>query len=267
MPELIVTDQLKTKNKRNKITTIKIIKKLNSDDNMDLSVRRRRNLHATTPVAKPPVVDPQSTAKQIQNTPNQQSTYFLTRIVLTRFIAFIYAIAFLIAYNQNIGLLGKNGLKPANRYMQKIDIEFQKRGRSSNPLIVPLGDAFQLFLNLPTFFWFFNYTAHIDQLLTYTSIAGCALSVLVLTTGRANSLIMFTLWLLYHGIVNVGQTWYSFGWESQLLESGFIAIFLVPVFSLNMTDPTSPPSFIPILLYRWLIFRIMLGAVNFPFLF
>lgn len=28
------------------------------------------------------------------------------------------------------------------------------------------------------------------------------------------------LWLLYQSVVNVGQTWYSFGWESQLLETG-----------------------------------------------
>ncbi len=34
------------------------------------------------------------------------------------------------------------------------------------------------------------------------------------------------LWLLYLSIVNVGQTWYSFGWESLLLEAGFLAVFL-----------------------------------------
>jgi hypothetical protein len=84
----------------------------------------------------------------------------------------------------------------------------------------------------------------------------------IFLTGSANSLMMFILWLLYHSIVNVGQTWYSFGWESQLLETGFITMFLVPLFSLNMMDAKSPPSFIAIHLYRWLIFRIMIGAVS-----
>jgi hypothetical protein len=79
-------------------------------------------------------------------------------------------------------------------------------------------------------------------------------------SGAANSVIMVSLWLLYHSIVNVGQTWYSFGWESQLLECGFIAIFLVPLISLRKIDEKSPPSFVTILLYRWLIFRIMIGA-------
>ena len=33
------------------------------------------------------------------------------------------------------------------------------------------------------------------------------------------------LWLLYLSFVNVGQTFYGFGWESLLLEAGFFAIF------------------------------------------
>ena len=120
-----------------------------------------------------------------------------------------------------------------------------------------------LFLQYPTFFWFFDWQNNIDQLLEITALLGLTLASLVLIMGSANSFIMFALWLLYHAIVNIGQTWYSFGWESQLLESGFLAIFLVPFFSLNQFNIESPPSFIVILLYRWLIFRIMLGAVSF----
>src|SRR6185503_9568475 len=54
--------------------------------------------------------------------------------------------------------------------------------------------------------------------------------------GFANAILMAVLWALYLSFVQVGQVWYGFGWESQLLETGFLAIF------------------------RWLIFRIMLGA-------
>ncbi|EUA16200.1 lipase maturation factor 1 domain protein [Mycobacterium xenopi 4042] len=42
----------------------------------------------------------------------------------------------------------------------------------------------------------------------------------------AAMLMWLVLWVLYLSIVNVGQTWYSFGWESLLLETGFLAIFL-----------------------------------------
>jgi len=56
--------------------------------------------------------------------------------------------------------------------------------------------------------------------------------------------------------------WYSFGWESQLLETGFLAIFLVPssFFSLHQLPPDLPAPWVCVWGYRWLIVRIMLGA-------
>ena len=36
----------------------------------------------------------------------------------------------------------------------------------------------------------------------------------------AATLLWLTLWAAYLSIVNVGQTWYWFGWESLLLETG-----------------------------------------------
>jgi hypothetical protein len=60
------------------------------------------------------------------------------------------------------------------------------------------------------------------------------------------------LWVLYLSFVNVGQTFYGFGWESILLEAGFYAIFL--------GSRSTIPQLIPILLLRWLCFRVMFGA-------
>jgi hypothetical protein len=53
-------------------------------------------------------------------------------------------------------------------------------------------------------------------------------------------------------IVNVGQTFYAFGWESMLLEAGFFAAFLGPA---QLT-----PSVIPVIALRWLLFRSEFGA-------
>ncbi|XP_035195622.1 lipase maturation factor 1 isoform X1 [Oxyura jamaicensis] len=50
------------------------------------------------------------------------------------------------------------------------------------------------------------------------------------------------------------------GWESQLLETGFLAIFLCPLWTLSRLPHSTPPSSIVIWGFRWLIFRIMLGA-------
>ena len=58
--------------------------------------------------------------------------------------------------------------------------------------------------------------------------------------------------MLYLSIANVGQTFYSFGWESMLLEAGFFAAFLGP--------RMLAPSPIVILIFRWMLFRVEFGA-------
>src|SRR5690606_7241492 len=46
--------------------------------------------------------------------------------------------------------------------------------------------------------------------------------------------------------------WYAFGWESLLLEAGFLAIFLG-------NDSVGPPLLV-LLAARWLLFRVEFGA-------
>ena len=60
------------------------------------------------------------------------------------------------------------------------------------------------------------------------------------------------LWILYQSIVNVGGTFYGFGWESLLLEAGFLAIFL--------GNAETAPQWLVILAFRWLAFRVEFGA-------
>ncbi len=59
------------------------------------------------------------------------------------------------------------------------------------------------------------------------------------------------------------EFWASFkGWESQILETGFLAAFLCPLLTVRSVPKKTPTSFIAILGFRWLIFRIMIGAVS-----
>jgi hypothetical protein len=60
-------------------------------------------------------------------------------------------------------------------------------------------------------------------------------------------------------IVHGGQDWYGYGWEIQLLETGFLAIFLCPLLD-GRSFPRREPPLTVIWLFRWLAFRIMLGA-------
>ncbi|HZZ85591.1 MAG TPA: lipase maturation factor family protein [Anaeromyxobacteraceae bacterium] len=64
--------------------------------------------------------------------------------------------------------------------------------------------------------------------------------------------VWLALWALYLSIVNVGQTFYAFGWETLLLEAGFLAAFLGPA------DVAGPAPLV--WLFRWLLFRLEFGA-------
>jgi hypothetical protein len=52
----------------------------------------------------------------------------------------------------------------------------------------------------------------------------------------------------------------SYGWESQLVETGFLAIFLAPALDGRPLRTDDPPPTAVIWLQRWLLVRIMLGA-------
>ncbi|KAI5102964.1 lipase maturation factor 1, partial [Silurus meridionalis] len=174
-------------------------------------------------------------------------TYWLTRILLLRSIAFIYFVAFTVAYNQNKQLIGERGLTPSRDYLRSV-----KRYVGGKIGLAALSYA-------PTILWFMDWE-DMNGNLDAIALAGLALSGFVFLLGTANMIIMSLLWILYHSIVNIGQLWYSFGWESQLLETGFLCIFLCPVWSLAKFPRHCPPSLISIWSFRWLIVRIMLGA-------
>ncbi|MGA2052943.1 MAG: lipase maturation factor family protein [Opitutales bacterium] len=168
-------------------------------------------------------------------------TYWLTRFVLLRLLGVVYAVAFLVAANQNGPLIGEHGLLPVGSYLDQV--------RNA------LGSTATAFFQLPSIFWF----AHSDTALLVAAWIGFALACIV-AAGFANALLLTVLWLLYMSFVHVGQDdWYGYGWEFQLLETGFLAIFLCPLLDARPFPQRAPPLQI-IWLFRWLIFRIMLGA-------
>ena len=157
--------------------------------------------------------------------------YWLARWVFERLLGAIYLLGFLVAANQFPALLGEHGLLPATRFLR----------------VARFREAPSLF-----------HLHYSDRLLATVAWSGVALSALmVLGLPQAGPawlpmLAWLALWALYLSIVNVGQTFYAFGWESLLLEAGFLAIFLGPASS-------APPT--PILwLLRWLLFRVEFGA-------
>ena len=168
------------------------------------------------------------------------NNYWLTRFVILRVLGFVYAVAFFVAARQLVPLVGRNGLMPAHDFLYSIHSH--------------LGSRTIGMWKLPTLFWF----GCTDVGMSIFAWVGFALSLVVLF-GYANSILMIVLWAMYMSIVHIGQVWYGYGWEIQLLETGFLAIFLCPLFDWR-PFPKSRPPILVFWLFRWLGFRIMVGA-------
>jgi len=159
------------------------------------------------------------------------AAYRLTRVALQRGLALVYLIAFVVAARQFVPLLGEHGLEPVPLFVSQ----------------VPFRAAPSLF-----------YLAPHDRVFAAAAWLGVAISLFALSglsekRGWLLSAATWgSLWLLDLSFVNVGQTFYGFGWETMLLEAGFLAVFL--------GAERTPQSAVVVLLYRWMLFRTMLGA-------
>uniref|UniRef100_A0A8C6Y7E4 Lipase maturation factor 1 n=1 Tax=Naja naja TaxID=35670 RepID=A0A8C6Y7E4_NAJNA len=130
--------------------------------------------------------------------PLRPGSFWLTRLVLLRATAFIYFVAFLVAYHQNKALIGDQGLLPCKLYLENVKRHF--KGRIN----------METLSYAPTLIWFLDWSS-MDSILDAFALIGLAISAFVLVTGCANMILMAALWMIYLSLINVGQIWYSFG--------------------------------------------------------
>jgi hypothetical protein len=157
--------------------------------------------------------------------------YWLGRLILERGTALVYVFAFVAAARQFPALIGEHGLLPVPRYLAR-----------------------HSFIRTPSIF----HLHYSDRFFATVAWLGAAFAA-GMAAGLADVvplwmavLLWLLLWVAYLSIVNVGQTWYLFGWESLMLEMGFLAIFLG-------NDRIAPPL-LAMWLARLLLFRLEFGA-------
>jgi membrane protein implicated in regulation of membrane protease activity len=156
----------------------------------------------------------------------------IARFLIERGLGALYLIAFVVAALQFPALAGERGLEPATRVL-----------RTSR------------FLDGPSIFHWVGYS---DAKLRVLAWGGALLSALVviglpqLASLPITMLAWFALWAAYTSIVSLGGSFYSFGWETLLLEAGFLAIFL--------GNAEVAPPLLVMLAFRWLAFRVEFGA-------
>jgi hypothetical protein len=156
---------------------------------------------------------------------------WLSRWIFERGLAVTYVLAFAAVLNQFRPLLGEHGLLPVPRFVAQVP-----------------------FARSPSLFHW-RYSDRLVVVVGWVGVAVAGLLLLELPQRAGAPLAMACwalLWALYLSVVNVGQRFYSFGWESLLLEVGFLAIFL--------GGSDAGPPVIVLWLLRWLLFRLELGA-------
>ncbi len=155
------------------------------------------------------------------------ATYNTAASIFARAIALIYLIAFASFGKQVRGLIGEQGVQPVTEFFAEMVREF---GSSA-------------FWKAPTLFWWINSDFGLESIVWGGAVvAGVAAIGRPHTTGQKAAFVL--LFLYYLSVVNGGQIFMGYQWDFLLLEAGFLAIFLKPVFS-------------RVWLFRWLLFRLM----------
>jgi hypothetical protein len=162
---------------------------------------------------------------------DHHAALWLVRAAFQRGLAAIYLVALISALNQFRPLLGDKGLLPVRDYVARVG-----------------------FLDSPSVFHV-HYSDRFFAFVTWVGIGIAGAALLGITEAGplwVSFAAWLVLWAIYLSIVNVGQRFYGFGWESMLVEAGFFAMFLGPA--------RLEPSLLALLPLRWMLFRVELGA-------
>ena len=153
-----------------------------------------------------------------------------------RWLAVVYLLAFWSLGTQILGLVGSHGILPVADFLPMVK-------QYLGPKHV---------WQLPTLCWL-NAS---DAFLLFLCAGGCVLAVF-LACGILPWLSAFLLWLFYLSITVAGQTFLGFQWDNLLLETGFLAIFLLPPRWHWRWQREDGPSWVIVWLLRLVLFKMM----------
>lgn len=163
----------------------------------------------------------------------------LTTATFVRALGLVYLIAFLSLRVQLLGLFGSHGILPIADFLGAV----AERVGSER------------FFFLPTLAWL----DASDATLLHLCDAGSLLA-LVVVAGLAPGPSLAVLWVLYLSFVSAGRVFLSFQWDSLLLETGFLALFVAPWSLRPRLATTAEPSRVAVWLVRWLLFRLLFAS-------
>jgi lipase maturation factor 1 len=176
-------------------------------------------------------------------------TFRVTGDLFLRVLGLIYLVAFLSLFVQAEGLIGSQGILPANQTLQIVGERFGLSG----------------YFEFPSLLWLWSSDT---ALLTL-----CAAGAITGAIGIAAPYLWFpwiASWTLYLSFVSIGRNFLSFQWDALLLETGFLAILHVLLHThgwaagsdRRITAFSASPTPMRAVgwAYRWLLFRLMFSS-------
>lgn len=188
---------------------------------------------------KPILHQEEPTSSNARRSSRSTQSFLVARWVFLRCIAALYLVTFLSLLWQIPGLLGENGILPAQ---ENLDLARFSLGA-------------ERYLAFPTLFWLNSSDAFL-YLLCGAGVIGSSLLFL----GIAPSLLVPFLWLVHLSFFTVGEELLEFQWDALLLEVGFLAVFFTPRGLYSGFARSDPPSRPVLWLFRLLVFRLVFIA-------
>lgn len=171
-------------------------------------------------------------------------TYYATRWIFLRVMGLVWAIAFGSFWWQAMGLIGSEGLLPADTYMENIGASLEME---AHPV--------RGFIKYPTLLHFAASDLAIHAICGVGLVAG-----LLLMVGFLPQLAALACWLAYLSLFQAARDFLGFQWDTLLLEAGFLTIFFAPCVVRPRSDQGSVPSLAMLWLLRILCARLMLSS-------
>jgi hypothetical protein len=156
-----------------------------------------------------------------------------------RALGVVYAAAFLSLWIQLPGLIGSQGIAPAAELLRAA-------ARALGP---------ERFAALPTLAWL---GASDAALHAWTALGALAAACLLLDVAPA--LAALVAWAAYLSLSTGCREFLWFQWDSLLLETGFLALWIAPWRLAPARGEDPPPRRLAVWLLRWLLLRLMLSS-------
>jgi len=176
---------------------------------------------------------------------DKPSRWYVGRWLFFRGLALVFLIAFASLGVQVLGLIGPEGIVPAE---STVDRAQELRSQSGETWYTILSRFPSLFLWLdPT-----------GPMLQGACVLGALLSLLLLIGFWPRGLLVM-LWVLYLSLVSIGGPFLSYQWDTLLLETTCMALFIAPAQFLPGGDQRRV-SVRAVFLLHWLLFRVLFSS-------